>query len=203
MKSALGVSRETEADLRIYAEELAKWQRSINLVGPETMDDAWNRHFLDSLQLKALMPAGARSLLDLGSGAGFPGLVLAVAWKGVSDAHVQLVESNNKKCAFLRAVIQRTGAPATVHTQRIEQYVIDAPQPNVVTARALAPLDRLLSWCEPLLIRGAVGLFPKGRDLAKELVDAARFWEIGYDIVPSVIAEDSAILRIASLKRKP
>ena len=193
-----GVSRETFADLQIYADLLVKWQASINLVGPQTLGELWSRHFLDSLQLLRAVP-GARRIVDLGSGAGFPGLVMAVALKGTPGVEVVLVESNGKKAAFLQAVIHATGAPARVMNERIETAVPKLSPPDVVTARALAPLRQLLAWCAPLLKSGAIGLFPKGRDLDKELADAAQCWSMTYEIIPSVVAEESALLKLLSV----
>lgn len=197
----LNVSRETRADLELYADMLRKWQRSINLVGPDTMADLWSRHFVDSLQLLNAVPE-ARRIVDLGSGAGFPGLVLAIALKSKSDAEVTLVESNGKKAAFLRAVIQATAAPARVLCARLETVLPTLPVPEVVTARALAPLEKLLDWTAPLLKSGATGLFPKGRGLDQELALAARCWEIDYQIIPSLVDQHSSILKIRAITAK-
>lgn len=193
------VSRETEAALRVYEEELRKWQRSINLVGPDTLKDLRQRHFLDSLQLRRVMPARARYVVDLGSGAGFPGLVLAIDMKQTDGARVTLVESNHKKAAFLRHVALKVQAPATIVADRIETYVQHAETPDVVTARALAPLPLLLQWCWPLLKTGAIALFPKGRGVASEVADAARSWTFDHEIVPSLLSPESAIVKITSL----
>ena len=194
----LNVSRETQMDLEIYAALLEKWQNSINLVGPDTLPDLWNRHFRDSLQLRAVMPQ-ARRFLDLGSGAGFPGLVIALDLKNNGGGQVTLVESNGKKAAFLRAVIQATAAPADVVCERLEKVVPRVAVPEVVTARALAPLEKLLGWTGPLLKSGAIGLFPKGRGLDQELADAARYWEIDREIIPSVVDPQSSILKVRAI----
>lgn len=195
------VSRETLERLDVYAAELGRWQKAINLVGPKTMDSVWTRHFLDSLQLVDCLPA-ARRYVDLGSGAGFPGLILAVALADTTGAEVVLVESNAKKAAFLSHVATRLALPARVVVGRIEDKVPGLTAPDVVTARALAPLAQLLEWCEPLLKSGSVGLFPKGRDLDKELEEAARYWHIQCERTASLVERDSTILKVHSITRK-
>jgi 16S rRNA (guanine527-N7)-methyltransferase len=157
---------------------LVEWQRRVNLIAPSTEPKLWTRHVADSLQLLALAPQ-ARIWVDLGSGAGFPGLVIACALAETPGAHVHLVESNAKKAAFLREATRATGAPAVIHGVKIADFVENAPEPiEAVTARALAPLTELLAAAYPLLIRGAVGLFPKGQDVAAELTEAAKCWRI-------------------------
>lgn len=201
--TASGVSRETLAGLDAYAALLVKWQASINLVGPKTMDDLWSRHFFDSLQLVDLIPSSAKSIVDLGSGAGFPGLVVALALSArKQDATVTLVESNGKKAAFLRVVAQALKLPAKVVNGRIEAEVLRLPAVDFITARALASLDQLFRWTAPLLKSGAVGLFHKGRDLDKELEEAAISWDIAYEKLPSVVADGSWIVRVAELRSK-
>lgn len=192
------VSRETAKDLDIYAQLLIKWQASINLVGPQTIGQLWTRHFLDSLQMRRVEP-DARRYVDMGSGAGFPGLVIALALKGMPRAEVILIESNSKKAAFLREVIRVTAAPAKVINDRVEKALPSLGRVDVVTARALAPLAQLLDWCAPLLKSGTVAVFSKGRDLDKEVADAARCWAFDYDVLPSVVESDSAIIRIRTL----
>jgi len=146
------VSRETRERLNTYAELLRKWQRSINLVGPKTLDDLWNRHFVDSAQLLPLIPPTARVLVDFGSGAGFPGLVLAIL--GMAEVH--LIESDQRKATFLREVARATGTPVTVHAKRIEQVT---PFPaDIVSARALAPLGDLLDCCPVSQVRQSLSL---------------------------------------------
>ena len=197
------VSRETWAKLEIYETELRRWQVVKNLVGPSTLADIWARHFADSLQLAPL--AGGEIWADLGSGAGFPGLVLAIARPGTQ---VHLVESDSRKCAFLRHVARATGAPAQVWEGRIETVLpkLD-PTPQVVSARALASLDALLGLAAPLLMKGATGLFPKGRDYRSELTKAAESWRFEADAIPSAVDPDGRILRIrqfgGQLKNRP
>jgi 16S rRNA (guanine527-N7)-methyltransferase len=158
------VSRETEERLAVHVDLLRRWQRVKNLVGPSTLQQVWTRHVADTAQLVDLAPE-ARRWVDLGSGAGFPGLVIAILLHGKPGAHVDLIESNERKCAFLRDVVRATGAPAQVHCGRIEAVVplLDGAV-DVVTARALAPLPMLLGLSQTLLGRGAVGMFPKGEE---------------------------------------
>ena len=157
----------------------------MNLIAPSTEPVLWTRHIADSLQLLALAPA-ARTWVDLGSGGGFPGLVIACALADTPGARVDLVESNAKKAAFLRDAVRATAAPAMVHAVRIEDFVAQAAAAvDVVTARALAPLNELLALAYPLLKRGAEGVFPKGQDVATELTEAAKCWNIQTSLVPS------------------
>lgn len=172
------VSRETEARLDRFVALLLDWQRRINLIAPSTEAKLWTRHVADSLQLLALVP-DARRWVDLGSGGGFPGLVVACALAETKGARVHLVESNAKKAAFLREAARMTGVPAVIHATRIEDFVDNAPEGiEVVTARALAPLVDLLGSAYPLIQRGAWGLFSKGQAAASELTEAGKHWKI-------------------------
>ena len=199
------VSRETETMLEAYVALLRKWQGAKNLVGPSTLDTVWTRHIADSAQLFALAPH-ARRWVDIGSGAGFPGLVLAIMGKSLPGFHVHLVESNGRKCAFLREVIRTLGLPATVHNGRIEVVLDGLPtQVDVLTARALASLPDLLRLGRKLLTTGSLGLFPKGQDLEDELTAAAKYWTIQSTTVASrtdakgrVLVVQSAELRVVS-----
>jgi 16S rRNA (guanine527-N7)-methyltransferase len=193
------VSRETSAKLDVLATELARWQSVKNLVGPATLAEVWTRHIADSLQLLDLAPT-ARSWLDLGSGAGFPGLVLAIAGAERS-LEVHLVESNSRKCAFLRTIARLTGTAARVHEGRLETTVgTFAGLADVVSARALAPLPTLLAWTEPLLKTGTIGLFPKGRDAAAELTLAGKSWRFDAEMLPSRTESEARIIRITHLR---
>jgi 16S rRNA (guanine527-N7)-methyltransferase len=193
-----GVSRETLARLEAYAGLLAEWSAHINLVGATTLDDPWRRHFLDSAQLLQFIPAGTRSLIDLGSGAGFPGLVLAIS--GVSG--VELVEADARKCAFLREAARITAAPVILHNMRIETvppHVVD-----VVTARGCAPLDRLLVLAQPFIGPDTVCLFPKGERVEHELATARQAWTMDLTRHPSRSNPRGVILclrRIGSKRR--
>jgi 16S rRNA (guanine527-N7)-methyltransferase len=190
-----GVSRETRERLNTYAELLRKWQRSINLVGPRTIDDLWNRHFTDSGQLMPLIPPSARVLVDFGSGAGFPGLVLAII--GVPEVH--LIESDQRKATFLREVARATDTPVTVHAKRIEQVT---PFPaDVVSARALAPLVDLLGFAAPFLHPDSFCLFPKGQMAEDELTAASMTWNINVDRIQSVTDPSATILRLSQVSR--
>ncbi|WP_375409041.1 16S rRNA (guanine(527)-N(7))-methyltransferase RsmG, partial [uncultured Methylobacterium sp.] len=148
--SDASVSRETAAALDVYVEQLRRWQTVKNLVGPATMANVWTRHVADALQLLALAPKATR-WLDLGSGAGIPGLILAIAGRDRNGFQVDLVESNARKCAFLLETARLTGAPARVHIARIEDIIARHTGTDVVCARALAPLRQLLTWTAPLL----------------------------------------------------
>jgi 16S rRNA (guanine527-N7)-methyltransferase len=186
-----GVSRETLDRLQRYADALVRWQARINLVAPATLPDLWRRHMLDSAQLLPLMPAGARRLIDLGSGAGFPGLVLAIL--GVPEVH--LIEADSRKCAFLREAARLTGAGSiTVHNRRIEAMPAEAY--DVVTARALAPLPELLKLARRFAGPGTVYLFPKGRGLAEELIKAPETATMRPDRIASRTDPGAAILKL-------
>lgn len=190
-----GVSRETLDRLVVYADLLVKWQARINLVGPETLPDLWSRHMLDSAQLFGLIPPQAKRLVDLGSGAGFPGLVLAVM--GAPDVH--LIESDSRKCAFLREAARLTGASVTVINKRIEQVAPLAA--DVVTARALAPLVKLLDWAAPHLAEGGQCLFLKGRGADDELTATAKEWNIVLDRISSLTDPASFVLQLREVCR--
>jgi 16S rRNA (guanine527-N7)-methyltransferase len=195
------VSRETGERLDLLVTELRRWQGIKNLVGPGTLDAVWTRHIADSLQLLDLAPEGC-AWVDLGSGAGFPGLVIGIAALAREGMRVDLVESNGRKCAFLRHVARLTGAPVTVHQARLEDVIGRFAGVDVVTARALAPLSRLLAWAEPLLTTGTTGLFPKGREVDAELTEAAKSWRFAAELVPSRTDSAARIVRIHSLKAR-
>ena len=193
------VSRETSARLERFVELLLAWQKHTNLIARSTMPVIWTRHIADSLQLLDLAPQ-AKVWTDLGSGAGFPGLVIACALAGTPGAKVHVVESIGKKATFLRAAVQVTGAPAVVHAMRIEDFVDTAPESvDVVTARALAPLPKLLPLAYPLLKKGALGLFPKGQDVASELTEAAKYWKIQSELIGSCTDRRAQIIVVKGL----
>jgi 16S rRNA (guanine527-N7)-methyltransferase len=199
---AASVSRETVARLEILASELHRWQQVKNLVGRGTLDQVWERHIADSLQLFDLEPE-RRSWLDLGSGAGFPGLVIGIALLEQPGAEMTLVESNGRKCSFLRHVTRLTAAPVTVAQARLETVV---PQRvgtvDIVTARALASLDQLLGWTAPLLKAGAIALFPKGRDAQAELTEARKSWRFDADVLPSRTDSAASIIRVRHVEER-
>lgn len=187
------VSRESRARLDTYVALLERWQTRINLIGPSTVEQIWERHVVDSLQLLPLLPPTVRTIADLGTGAGFPGLVLAIA----GNVHAHLYESNGKKAAFLREAIRVTGVSAELHLYRLETLRNHTcPIVEVVTARALAPLDRLLFYAEPFLHEGATGLFHKGKELDAELTEATKYWRINYVKHLGVTDSNSAILEV-------
>ncbi|TGD97483.1 16S rRNA (guanine(527)-N(7))-methyltransferase RsmG [Methylobacterium nonmethylotrophicum] len=192
------VSRETADALDLYVAQLTRWQAIKNLVGPSTLAEVWTRHIADSLQLLALAPDATR-WLDLGSGAGIPGLILAIAGRGRPGFRVDLVESNGRKGAFLQETARLTGAPARVHVARIETVIARFDDAQIVTARALAPLSQLLSWTAPLLKNGATGLFPKGRDVSTELTEAGERWKFEADLIPSRTDSEARIVRVSSV----
>lgn len=196
------VSRETEARLDRFVSLLLDWQRHTNLIASSTEPVLWTRHIADSLQLIDLAPA-AKIWVDLGSGAGFPGLVIACALADTAGVEVHLVESIGKKAAFLREAIEATGAPARVHAERIADFAKRAPPHiDVVTARALAPLPKLLAEAYPLLKSGALGLFPKGQDVAAELTDAAKCWRVQSRLVTSRTDPNAKIVVIRQLTKR-
>lgn len=189
------VSRETLARLDIYAALLEKWQPRINLVSNATIPDLWRRHFLDSAQLHRLLPEGSR-LADLGAGAGFPGLVLAM----MGGVTVTLIESDGRKCTFMREVIRHTGIPATVLNRRIESAgMLNC---DVITSRALASLDQLLALAEPYLTEKTQCLFLKGNKLDEELTFANQSWNIVYEKIPSITDPSGCILKISEVSRR-
>jgi 16S rRNA (guanine527-N7)-methyltransferase len=167
------VSPAVEERLNIYAALLTKWQKTINLVANSTLPDIWVRHFADSAQVLDAVPE-ARRWVDLGSGAGFPGLVTAIRLADTPGARVHLIESDQRKCAFLREVSRETGAPVIIHAGRIEQIVpIIEEKIEAVSARALASLPILLDWSKKFLEKEAVGVFLKGQNLDAELTDSS------------------------------
>lgn len=185
--AAFDVSRETLAALDTYASILRHWQRAINLISPATEDQIWHRHFADSAQILALTP-DARVWLDLGSGAGFPGMVVALLLQGRPGTKIHLVESNAKKVAFLREVARKTGAAVEIHGERIESLVDQRriESVDVVTARALAPLGKLIGYAQPFLGPATVGVFLKGREVEAEIAAARQQWRFAVRLVESI-----------------
>jgi 16S rRNA (guanine527-N7)-methyltransferase len=196
------VSRETFERLTAFQSLFEKWSARINLAAPSTLPDLWSRHILDSAQIWPLAP-DAKAWLDLGSGGGFPGIVVAILLRERPGASMAMVESSQKKAAFLRNAIAHAGAPATVHAARIEDFAARNAGPvDVVTARALAPLPALLGLARPWLEAGATGLFHKGRDYLREIEESRDAWQ--FDLVEhqSVIDAASVILEIKDLKKR-
>lgn len=192
-KPSASVSRETRERLDAYLEILLRWNRTINLISRKDEAGVWERHIEDSLALAPHIPDGASHAIDLGSGGGLPGIVLAIA----TGVEFHLVESDQRKSAFLREAIRHTGANAVVHANRAEQTRL--PPAPIVTARALASLPQLLSWAAPLLLRDGICLFPKGRAVAEELTLAYAQWHMKVQTIDSFGA--STILRISEIAR--
>jgi len=195
-----GVSRETLSRLETYAGILTHWRSRVNLVSAATLPDLWRRHMLDSAQLAAQIPDDARILTDFGSGAGFPAMVLAI----MLGAETHVIEANGRKCTFLREAARATGAPLQVHHGRIEAM---APWPtDVITARALAPLGKLLDYAEPFLrishSRDPICLFLKGAKAQQELTDARQQWHMEVEPVASTSDASGSILRIRGISRE-
>jgi len=191
------VSRETLARLEAYAALLVRWSARINLVGRNTLVDLWRRHILDSAQLQPLVADSARSVIDLGSGAGLPGLVLAIL--GVPG--VELIEADSRKAAFLREAARVTGAEVTIRPCRIQAV---PPHPvNVVTARACAPLDRLLDLAARFLMPESLCLFLKGERLNEELTLARKGWTMNLSVEQSLSDRRGVVLRLQQVAREP
>ncbi|WP_294622435.1 16S rRNA (guanine(527)-N(7))-methyltransferase RsmG [uncultured Roseovarius sp.] len=194
------VSRETLDRLECFADLLRKWNPRINLVSKNTLDDLWTRHIIDSMQIRELAPDDIDHWVDLGSGGGFPGLVIAIlALETESPKRVTLVESDVRKCAFLRTVLRETGANATVLNQRIEE--IPGLHANVLSARALADLPKLLAFTIQHLAKDGVALFPKGASWQKEVEDAQSQWKFDYQVAKSRTEDGPAILGITGVSR--
>jgi 16S rRNA (guanine527-N7)-methyltransferase len=191
------VSRETWARLEAFIGQLEKWQKTINLVAPGTLPGVWTRHVADGVQVAELVPAGAKTVVDLGSGGGFPGLVVAAMRP---DVHVHLIESDQRKSAFLREAARAMRVPATVHNARIESALAAWPHgADVVTARALSPLPTLIGLALPLLKAGTVGIFPKGREIKEELAEAEKLWTLNYALVPSRTDPEARLVVVTGL----
>lgn len=192
------VSHETSARFDEFARLVRRWNTRINLVGRSTLSDLWRRHFSDSAQLYQLAPHPVAHWVDLGSGAGFPGLVIAImAMETASPSRVTLIESDTRKVAFLRTVIRETGAPATVICDRIEDLApLDA---EIVSARALAGLPELLGYAARHMWPDGTALFPKGKNWRDEVAKAQRTWNFRCHVARSGTEEESVVLKIRGL----
>jgi 16S rRNA (guanine527-N7)-methyltransferase len=196
------VSRETEGRLQRYVDLLLEWQAKTNLVAPSTLSNLWTRHISDSLQLLSLAPS-AVLWADLGSGGGFPGVVLACGLAETPGAMIHLVERNAKKAAFLREALRVTGSPGTVHLSDIGDSVDRITgKVDCVTARALAPLHQLIGYAEPLVIQGAKALFLKGQDIESELTEATKYWNIKPQLHSSRTGGHGWIVELDRIERR-
>lgn len=198
------VSRETLARFNLYESLLRRWQPAVNLVAPTTLSHVWGRHFADSAQLASLVPASAKSLADLGSGGGFPGLVLAILLGGERLDRVVLVESDQRKAAFLREVARQTGTAVEVVSARIESPAARERigKVEVVSARALASLDALFELAAPLLAENGIGLFLKGKDAAAEIESARVRWQFEVELTPSLTDNKASVVTVRGLRRR-
>jgi 16S rRNA (guanine527-N7)-methyltransferase len=200
LAGVIDVSRETLSKLELYGDLIRRWNVVENLVSPDDLPLLWRRHIADSAQLPPLVPS-ARRWVDIGSGAGFPGMVIALT--APPGTAVALIESNRRKCAFLRQAIRQTGAPAIVHQGRAEVVLADWAAPvDCITARAVAPLDHLLALAEPVLLTGTPALFQKGRGFQREMEEAVLAFD--FDLIQhrSRIDPDGVILEVRNVHRK-
>ncbi|MFO7759902.1 MAG: 16S rRNA (guanine(527)-N(7))-methyltransferase RsmG [Roseovarius sp.] len=196
----LNVSRETSERLHVYADLLRAWNPKINLVAPSTLDDLWRRHFVDSAQLLKLAPPTFDHWADLGTGAGFPGLVIAILVQDrAQTSNITLVESDARKSAFLRTVLHETGVTASILTARAE--AVPPLKASVVSARALAPLTKLLGFTHRHLAPDGIALLPKGQNWKKEVREAQSAWQFSYRTDKSVLQESSVILSVTGVDR--
>jgi 16S rRNA (guanine527-N7)-methyltransferase len=203
-QQTFAVSRETLDRLATYEALLKTWQRTINLVAPSTLDDVWHRHFADSAQLVPLAPADARIWVDVGSGAGFPGLVCAILLAEKGQCRVSLVESDTRKAAFLSEVARKTGVAVEIVAARIENIATQAKfgAIDVLSARALAPLDKLLELVAPMFSANTTALLLKGRDAFLEIEEAQKNWSFDAALTPSLTESEARVAAIRNLQVK-
>jgi 16S rRNA (guanine527-N7)-methyltransferase len=192
----MNVSRETKGSLEIYAALLAKWNKSINLVAPSTIPNLWERHIEDSLQLIPFLPESPSLLLDIGSGAGLPGVVLSLC----TPHQVTMIDSDTKKCLFLNEVKRHTAASFTVICARIEK-TNHVPY-DVITSRACASLPTLVRFSKPFLKEKSYCLFHKGKNYIKEVEEARKEWYFDLEIYPSCTDNDAAILKLSNIESR-
>ncbi len=194
------VSRETFEKLKAYEASLQEWQNKFNLVSSASLQDSWNRHFLDSMQLFKFIPKTAKTLYDFGSGAGFPGMVIAIMAKEKTPyLKVSLVESIGKKTLYLKHVAEQAGVDVTIYNERIENL----PQKNVdvITSRAMTALDKLLDYARPFCGKDTICIFPKGKKYAEEIEEARKRWKFDCQIIPSEMSDEGVILIINNLSK--
>ena len=205
-QEALGVADEDLRRLRAYVTLLEKWQAKINLVGADSLNDVWRRHILDSAQLGPLLPPEAKIIADIGSGAGFPGLVLAILGSSIQSGPTQsshefhLIESNERKCAFLREANRITGAGAKIHHSRAEK--LSDLSADVIISRAVASLDELLEYADSMLKKDGQCLFLKGKKWREELTQAKKNWIINESTIQSLSDSSGMILKLEAIARR-
>nr|WP_182419776.1 16S rRNA (guanine(527)-N(7))-methyltransferase RsmG [Bartonella sp. HY038] len=193
------VSRETFDDLIAFEELVLKWQAKINLVANNAIGELWQRHILDSVQLYQY-GLGANQWFDIGSGGGFPGIILAILMKQQGQGEICLIESNSKKCAFLNTAIAHLDLPAKVYNDRIENSSLVQQAPDIISARALASLTELFGLCQNWLAKASTyALFQKGKNYKDEILEAQLLWSFDVEVFQSVIDKDSVILKISNL----
>lgn len=191
------ISDESLSQLSDFADLVAERNEVMNLVGPLTVPHYWSRHALDSAQVLAYAPT-ARTFADLGAGAGFPGVVLAILLKSTTGGHVHLVDSLTKRCKFLDEVVEKFDLPATVHNARAESLNLKV---DVVTARAVAPMAKLLGFAEPYFKAGAKGVFLKGEQAQHELIEASKTWRFDHELLPSYSDPRGRVVRLGRVRR--
>ena len=195
------VSRETLSYLKLYEKSLHEWQKKFNLVSKSSLEDSWNRHFKDSVQLFELVPERAKLLYDFGSGAGFPGMVLAIIAKTETPyLNIKLVESINKKTLYLKHVAEITNTKVDIINDRIEN--IKPEKADVITSRALASLKELLDYTHGFFHKETKAIFPKGKKYKEEIDEAKKHWSFNVEIIPSETSNEGVILVVTNLKKK-
>jgi len=195
------VSHETFLNLQTYLSLLMEWQKRFNLVSQSSLEEAWNRHFMDSVQLLKFVPENAKSLVDFGSGAGFPGMVLAIIFKEKTPyLKTTLVESIKKKTMYLKEVAEKTQTDVEILNKRIEE--IKNRKYDVITSRAMTSLEKLLSYAKPFCKKETVCIFPKGKNYAEELAEAHKKWQFECRIEASEQSSEGKILIISNIKKK-
>ena len=199
MNQHFNVSRETYSLLEIYVAELLKWQKVHNLIANSTIEHVWQRHIFDSLQLIHLAPENVHQWVDIGSGGGLPGLVIAIVMREQHNFVMHLVESSQRKCAFLQHCVGLLRLPVFVHAKRIQDILPTLPQIDVLSARALASLDQLFEFASKCRNEPSAMLFLKGKDVNQELTDAQNKWRFGYEIFPSRVESSGCVVSVRSL----
>ena len=199
MCKELNVSRETIDSFERFVEFLTKWQKVQNLISNNTLQEVWDRHIADSMQTLLFRP-DARVWMDLGSGGGLPGIVLAILLKTNSESHVHMIESNQRKVAFLRTVIRELSLKATVHSGRVENIIFDWNiRPDAISARGFAPFCLICDLCEPLISKGSVGVFHKGKDFMEEFDKASLNWSLDLIQETSMINKEGVMIILKGL----